>query len=55
MPIPILQCGDCEFNLKWETSEEDFVGIYVCEKYPKGIPSFVEEGIEDCPEFKEKI
>jgi len=52
MPIPILQCGDCKFNLKWEIIEENFPGVYVCEKYPKGIPDYVEEGSEDCLEFE---
>lgn len=54
MPIPILQCGDCKFNLRWEIKEDNFPGIYICDKYLKGIPNFVEDGSGDCPQFKEK-
>lgn len=55
MPLPILQCEECKFILEWEISEESFPGIYVCEKYPKGIPDYVEDGSGECLEFEEKV
>jgi len=55
--IPILQCGKCKFNktFKWEVSVEvEGPGKIICSQYPDGIPSYVEEATDDCPEFEEK-
>ena len=54
MPLPILQCEDCKFNVEWIITEDNFPGIYMCEKYPEGIPLNVEDGIDDCPKYEKR-
>lgn len=55
MPLPVLQCEDCMFNVRWEVNDENFPGKYICDKYPNGIPLDVEDGIDDCVEYQQKV
>jgi len=51
MPIAILECGTCRYNLRWHITEKNFPGVYICDQYPKEIPEFVLEATKDCPKF----
>jgi len=53
MPIPILQCGECKFNLRQFITEDNFPGVSICDQYPepKGAPEFVMDGSKDCPKY----
>ena len=33
-------------------TEKNFPGVYICDKYPDGIPEYVEEGEKDCQKFQ---
>jgi hypothetical protein len=60
MALVALQCGECEFGktFRWKLTEKQFEegspGDYVCSQFPTSIPSYVEEGTEDCPKFVRK-
>jgi len=56
MSLVILQCfrETCKFykSVKWIVAEESLEGVTVCSEYPETIPSFVEDGIQDCSKFQ---
>ena len=57
--LVVMQCGECQFGktLEWKLTDEQFDtgddGDYACSQFPISIPSYVEEGQQDCPKFKE--
>ena len=53
--LTTIQCIDCKLFPSVKLSfDKDLNGGYTCSEYPKGIPTTVDNGTEDCPKFKEK-
>ena len=53
--LVILQCLDCKYFPTLKLSyEKEFKGSDSCSQYPVAIPSYVENGTENCPKFEEE-
>ena len=49
-----IQCMECKYypTIKYDFENQEY--RMFCDKYKDGVPSFVQDAEEDCPEFEVK-